>query len=357
MKRTLAAILTLSMTAALCACGSGSGGGQAAGDADKPAAENSSAASGDVLELKLAHTLDPANPTQLGAEFFADRLEELSGGTMKTTVYGNSALGDEGEIAEMQSYGDSVTFSVPSGQVLQNFSPAFYAVDFYFALEDYDQVWKFYDGEFGQYLKDSLDGTGLVVTSFWDNGFRNLTTTNKEVHTVADIKNLKIRVMNAETHLAAWKAMGAAATPIAYSEVYSALQQGVVEGQENPLSNIIGSKFNEVQKYLIMTRHVHDVAPFIISGKAWDSWTDEQKAWVQQASDEAAEYMREKSVELTEENKKKLADEGMTVIDLTDEERQTFEDAVKDVPEQFKDKMGAEAYEMYEKCIAEIKGE
>lgn len=276
---------------------------------------------------------------------------------MKTTVYGNSALGDEGEIAEMQSYGDSVTFSVPSGQVLQNFSPAFYAVDFYFALDDYDQVWKLYDGEFGQYLKDSLDGTGLVVTSFWDNGFRNLTTTNKEVHTVDDIKNMKIRVMNAETHLAAWKAMGAAATPIAYSEVYSALQQGVVEGQENPLANIIGSKFNEVQKYLIMTQHVHDVAPFIISGKAWESWTDEQRAWVQQASDEAAEYMRQKNVELTEENKQKLADGGMTVIELTDEERQTFKDAVKDVPAEFKDKMGEDAYAEYEKCIAEIKGE
>ena len=356
MKRTLAAILTLSMTAALCACGSGSGGGQAAGGADKPAADNSSAASGDVLELKFSDPLDSGHPGHLGAVYFGERLEELSGGTMKTTDNGNSALGDEQEVVEMQSYGDSITFSLPSGNSLQNFSPAFYAVDFYFALEDYDQVWKLYDGEFGQYLKDSLDGTGLVVTSFWDNGFRNLTTTNKEVHTVADIKNLKIRVMNAETHLAAWKAMGAAATPIAYSEVYSALQQGVVEGQENPLSNIIGSKFNEVQKYLIMTRHVHDVAPFIISGKAWDSWTDEQKAWVQQASDEAAEYMRDLASKLEEENLQKLIDGGMTVIELTDEERQTFKDAVAGVAEQFKDKMGEEAFAKYQECIAKVTG-
>lgn len=314
-----------------------------------------SAVAADTLELSLAHTLDPEHPVNLGAVRFAERLKELSGGTMVTAVHPNSALGDEVEVAEMQSYGDSITFSVPSGNALQGFAGAWYAVDFYFQFENYDQVWKFYDGEFGEYLKKSLDGTGLVVPYFWDNGFRNLTTTNKEVRKAEDLAGLKIRVMNAETHLAFWNAIGAAATPIAFSEVYSALQQGVVEGEENPVFNILGMRFNEVQKYIVMTRHVHDVSPFIISGTAWNSWSDEQKGWVTQAAKEAGDYMRAKAIELEDQKLKELEQGGMTVVDLTAEERQTFVDATKDVPAQFAEKMGAEAFALYQKCIEEAK--
>ena len=342
MKRALSVLLVCLMLVGLTACGgdSGSSDGGSGGDSG-------------VLNLTLAHTLDSEHPVHLGAEYFADRLEELSGGTMVTTVHPNSGLGGEDEVAEMQSYGDSITFSVPSGCVLQNYTPAMYAADFYFQFENYDQVWAFYDGAYGDYIKESLDGTGLVVTYFWDNGFRNLTTTNKEVHTVSDLAGMKIRVMDAETHLAAWNAMGAAATPIAYSEVYSSLQQGVVEGQENPVFNIMGSRFQEVQDYLMMTRHVHDVSPFIISGTAWESWTDEQRGWVEQASQEAGDYMRQQAVELEDQMLQQLQDDGMTVIELTDEERQTFVDAVADVPTQFAERMGEEAYALYQECIAE----
>lgn len=347
MKRMISVVLALLMMMSLAACGgSGSSTGSAGGSAG-------GASDGKVLQLTLAHTLDAEHPVNLGAEYFAQRLEELSGGTMVTSVHPNSGLGGEDEVVEMMSYGDSVTFCVPSGCALQNYSGAFYAPDFYFQFENYDQVWAFYDGEYGDYAKKSLDGTGLVVTYFWDNGFRNLTTTNKEVHTVADLKGVKIRVMNAETHLAAWNAMGAAATPIAFSEVYSSLQQGVVDGQENPVFNIIGSRFQEVQKNLILTRHVHDVSPFVISGTAWESWTDEQREWVTQASQEAGDYMRNKAIEMEDVKLQELKDAGMNVYELTDDERQTFVDAVKDVPAQFAEKMGSEAYELYQKCIAE----
>lgn len=350
MKRMLSVVLALLMVLSLAACG----GSDTSAPADGDAASGDGAASGEVLQLTFAHVLDTEHPVHLGAEYFADRLEELSGGTMVTTVHPNSGLGGEDEVVEMQSYGDSVTFSTPSGCALQNYAPAMYAADFYFQFADYDQVWKFYDGEYGDYVKNSLDGTGLVVTSFWDNGFRNLTTTDKEIHTASDLKGVKIRVMNAETHLAAWNAIGCAATPIAYSEVYSALQQGVVDGEENPVFNICGSRFQEVQKYIMMTRHVHDVSPFIISGTAWESWTDEQRGWVEQASQDAAEYMRQAAIDLEAEKLQQLVDEGMTVVELTDDERQTFIDAVKDVPAQFAQQMGEEAYEMYLKCIEEV---
>lgn len=339
MRKLMSMTLAVLMVLALTACGGG---------------DSNDSSSNDVQQLVFSHALDTEHPVHLGAQYFAERLEELSGGTMVTTIHPNAGLADDEAAAEMQSYGDSITFSTPSGYVLEKYSSAMYPVDFYFQFENYDQVWAFYDGEYGDYMKDSLEGTGLVVTCFWDNGFRNLTTTSKEVHNASDLKGVKIRVMNAETHLAAWDAIGAAATPIAYSEVYSALQQGVVDGQENPVFNIIGSRFNEVQDNLIMTRHVHDPSPFIISGTAWDKWTDEQKGWVEQASKEAAEFMRQKAVELEDSKLQELKDSGMNVYELTDAERQTFVDVVKDVPAQFADLMGAEAYELYEKCIAEV---
>ena len=142
----------------------------------------------------------------------------------------------------------------------------------------------------------------------------------------------------------------------AYSEIYSSLQQGVVEGQENPVFNIIGSRFQEVQKYLILTRHVHDPSPFIISGTAWDSWSEEQRQWVTQASEEAAEYMRAEAAEMENAKIQELQDAGMTVIELTEEERQTFVDAVDGVAEQFQDEMGEEAWELYQTCITEAQG-
>ena len=345
MKKWTARILAMLMILALVGCGGDSGSTDESGGSD-----------GETLQLTLSLAQDTENPVYLGAVYFADRLKELSGGTMETTVHPNSALGGEEEIVEMQSYGDSITFSLPSGYTLQKYTPAMYAADFYFQFENYDQVWAFYDGAYGDYVKESLDGTGLVVTSFWDNGFRNLTTTNREVHTAGDLKGVKLRVMSAETHMAAWQAIGAAATPIAYSEIYSSLQQGVVEGQENPVFNIIGSCFQEVQKYLILTRHVHDPSPFIISGTAWDSWSEEQRQWVTQASEEAAEYMRAEAAEMENAKIQELQDAGMTVIELTEEERQTFVDAVDGVAEQFRDEMGEEAWELYQTCITEAQG-
>ena len=191
MKKWTARILAMLMILALVGCGGDSGSTDESGGSD-----------GETLQLTLSLAQDTENPVYLGAVYFADRLKELSGGTMETTVHPNSALGGEEEIVEMQSYGDSITFSLPSGYTLQKYTPAMYAADFYFQFENYDQVWAFYDGAYGDYVKESLDGTGLVVTSFWDNGFRNLTTTNREVHTAGDLKGVKLRVMSAETHMA-----------------------------------------------------------------------------------------------------------------------------------------------------------
>lgn len=308
----------------------------------------------DPMVLVFAHVLDPTHPVHQGAMKMDEILQELSGGTMKLDIYPNSALGDEIPVAEVQASSDTIALSAPSGNAMQTFSNEFYCVDFPFAFENYDQVWAFYDGPMGDFLFQSLEGTGLLGIGWWDNGFRNLTS-NKPVHTAADVSGMKIRVMSAEVFLATWDAMGAAATPVAFAEVYSALQQGVVEAQENPIANIYGMKFNEVQEYITFTRHVHDPSPVLMSEKVWGALSQEQQGWVLQACEEAGAYMRQVSVDQEAGKLQEMIDStGLQVVELTDEERQTFVDATKDVYLEFTDRMSPEGVELYEKTIAEI---
>ena len=330
MKKIVCMVMAVVMALGLTACGNGG---------NTPAGSNGG--NGEVLQLTLAHVLDAEHPVNLGAEYFAKRLEELSGGTMVTTVHPNSGLGGEEEVVEMQSYSDTVTFSVPSGCALQKYCPATYAADFYFQFENYDQVWAFYDGEYGDYIKDSLDGTGLVVTYFWDNGFRNLTTKNTPVHTTADLKGLKIRVMSAETHLAAWNAMGAAATPIAFSEVYSALQQGTVDGNEQPIFLTMTSRFEEVQKYLSLTGHFYTSGIATINKNFFESLPEDLQKVVTDAADVAREaqyqYCDEDNATALEYLKTK-----MEVNEITPENHQLFVDVTAPVYDEVEAVVGAD---------------
>jgi tripartite ATP-independent transporter DctP family solute receptor len=312
-------------------------------------------ASAEPLKLVAAHVLDAEHPVHLGFIEMDRLLKEKTGGQITLDIFPNSQLGDEDSVMNALRVGGGIDLSAPSAAPLQAYSSAFLVCDFPYAFTNYDQVWAFYDGEMGKYLYSTLDGTGIKGLAWWDNGFRNFTTTNKEIHTPADLKGMKIRTMNAPVHMAYVNALGAAATPIPFGELYSALQQGVVDGEENPVANIFGSKFYEVQKYLIMDRHVHDPSPLLISLKSWDKLTAEQKEIVQQAATEAGIYMRQKSVELEEGTLKKLAESGMTVIHLTPEQAVMFRDVTKDVYKQFINEAGQEAVDLYLKALEAVR--
>ncbi|MDL2226167.1 TRAP transporter substrate-binding protein [Deltaproteobacteria bacterium OttesenSCG-928-M10] len=312
-------------------------------------------ASAAPLKLIAAHVLDAEHPVHLGFIEMDRLLKEKSGGQIVLDIFPNSQLGDEDSTLNALRVGGGVDLTAPSAAPLQAYSKAFMTCDFPYAFTNYDQVWAFYDGDMGKYLYKTLEGTGMKGLAWWDNGFRNFTSTNKEIHVPADLKGMKIRTMNAPVHMAYVNALGAAATPVPYGEVYSALQQGVVDGQENPVANIYGSKFNEVQKYLIMDRHVHDPSPLLVSQKTWDKLTAEQKAMVEQAGIEAGIYMRAKSIELEEGTIKKLADSGMTVIYLTPEQAEMFRAATQDVYKQFIKETGQEAVDIYLKNLEAVR--
>ncbi len=312
-------------------------------------------ASAAPLKMIAAHVLDTEHPVHLGFVEMDRLLKEKSGGEISLEIFPNSQLGDEDSVLNALRIGGSVDLSAPSVAPLQAYAKEFLVCDFPYAFTNYDQVWAFYDGEMGQYLYSKLEGSGIMGIAWWDNGFRNFTTTNKELHVPADLKGMKMRTMNAPVHMAYVNALGAAATPIPYGELYSALQQGVVDGEENPVANIYGSKFFEVQKYVIMDRHVHDPSPLLISQKSWDKLSAEQKEIVQQAATEAGIYMRKKSEELEAGTLQKLVDGGMTVINLTPEQAEMFREATKDVYKNFINDAGQEAVDLYLKNLEAVR--
>ncbi len=355
-KKCIGIALACSMAISLAACGGGSSSSSGGSSGASSGGASSAAPSGEVKTLIAAHTLDTTHHVHQGFVKMDEVLQDISGGTMKLDIYPSSALGDEEPVLETQSLGGgTIDLSSPSGNALQPFSSEFLTVDFPFVFENYDQVWKFYDGEFGQYLFDSLEGTGLKGIAWWDNGFRNLTTTNKEIHTADDLKGMKIRTMSARVHMANFNALGAAATPVPFAELYSALQQGVADGQENPIANIYGNRLYEVQKYIMRTRHVHDPQPVLMSQDSWDGLTEEQQGWVMQAVEEATQYMRKLSADEEEEKLQKLQDNGMVLVELTPEEHQTFVDKTKDVYKEFESEITPEGLELYFKAVEEAK--
>ena len=307
------------------------------------------------LVLRLGHPMAPGNNVTVGYEKFKQLVEEKSHRKIRIQLFPNCQLGSDRVTTEAAQAG-TLDLSSSSTPNLASFSKAYMAIDLPYVTSPVHQqaLYKALDeGKLGEALREASRKIGLETLMFSEFGYRNFVAANKPLTDAKSLMNLKVRTTDSPVEVAVATELGMNPAPIAWGETYTALQQGTVEGQENPVFNIIGSRFQEVQHYLTLTRHVPDVSPFIISGTAWNSWTDEQRGWVEQASQEAGDYMRQQAVEMEADKLQLLQDAGMEVIELTDAERQTFVDAVKDVPAQFAEKMGDEAYELYQKCIAE----
>ena len=311
MKRTFVSILALILVTAL--------GGLA------QAAEKK-------LVLKAAHVLPEDSGLHLGLVETARVLEEKSGGTMTLDIYSSGQLGDNRQLLEQLQAGlidvQINTLAVVSG----SFSKAgeFFYLPFLF--KDDRAVEQILDGEIGDEICAELEKIDCICLAWWTQGWRHLTTTNREVHEPGDLKGLKIRTMDNPIFIDFFKALGASPTPVSYSELLAALQQGVVDGQENPYLNIKQAGFHEVQKYIIETTHVYDPSPLFVSRHMWEQLNDQQRQWLKEASYAAAVYMRDLTRNLNNDIKEELIKSGKTtVIELTPEQRARFRAAVEPV--------------------------
>lgn len=303
MKKLFALILALIMVLSMTACGGSSGAAQTA---DK------------TVNLRVAYA-DPENSVfGKGATAFAEKLNELSGGTMTCTMYANGTLGSISEVAAMIQQGTCDVSPIVTSSLV-DFVPELGVFDLPFLFASYDDARIIINGEAGQYLSEKMTESNMHVGSWMTMGFRE-TTSNKPIESIADFAGLKIRTQSNEVHQAIFSALGAAPTVINFSELYTAMEQGTVDAQENPYVNINNNGYAEVQKYLVETNHVFQFAALLISQSSYAKLSDEQKAWVDQAAAYAADVEWEATMQDNETAKKGCIDAGMTFVELDHDE-------------------------------------
>ncbi len=268
-----------------------------------------------AVTLKLAHAVEPVMPLHSGAEKLAELAGKKSNGTLKVQVFPSAQLGSEKEITEGLQMG-SVDMGIVSSGTVARFAPMQHITYAPYLFRDLDHFMKVYRGPIGEEMgKQLLDKTGIRTLDFaWYYGVRHLTTKNTAVKSPADLKGLKIRTPNIPVMRDAVGAWGVSVTTMDPSELYTALQTGVVDGQENPPSSIYGWKLYEVQKYLMLTGHMMGNMAIMINDKTWAKLSPEQQKALQEAVKEAAAYQNDLTVNKDNENIKKLEQSGMTVL-------------------------------------------
>jgi TRAP-type transport system periplasmic protein len=226
---------------------------------------------------------------------------------------------------------------------LPNFVPETQVLDLPFLFRDYDHARGVLDGELGQELLAKVDEAGFKALAWTENGFRHITNSQRPIKTPEDLAGIKIRTMENPIHLKAFEALGAAPTPMSFAELFTALQQGVVDAQENPIVVISVSNFSEVQKHLTLSGHLYSPAIILMSQDFWSGLSEEQQGWVMEAAKASVEVTRNRVTELEDTGVDQLREEGMEVV--TEIDREAFEAAVQPAYEQYTSQFGDELIE------------
>jgi len=277
--------------------------------------------------MRLASALPMDHPYMVGAQKFADLIKERTNGRIEIKLYPSNQLGKgEREMTEGIQQG-AIDLLVTSTGPLGGFSPSINILDFPFLFRDFNHVDLVMDGPIGRKLLDDFEKVNIKALSFWENGFRHLTNSKLEVKKVADAKGLKIRTMENKVHLSAWKDAGLNPTPMAWGEVYTALQQKVIDGQENPIAVFYSSKFWDAgQKYFSLTAHVYSPSPFLMSKKTYDSMPKEDQELFVKTSYETGKFQRKINRDAEEAKLKEMAAKGVAIV--RDVDRESFKKAM-----------------------------
>jgi tripartite ATP-independent transporter DctP family solute receptor len=263
-KRFISVALVLVASVALLVAGCGSGTADKKAEAPKKQI------------LKVGHVFAATHPWTIALEGFAKDVKEATKGEVEIQVFPSSQLGNDRDMAEGMKLGTIEMALIGTG-ALQSLDKKMIIEELPYAWAKRENAYKALDGDLGKVLNDAMKKQGIIGISFWESGYRHITNSVRPINSVADVKGLKLRVPEAEMRIDTFKILGAMPTPMAFSEVFTALQQKVVDGQENPLATIDSSKFNEVQKHLTLSYHIWGSAYLGISEKAWKKLTPEQQ--------------------------------------------------------------------------------
>ena len=307
MKKKLLALLMMAVLAfSLAACG----GGGDSGSADSGDGEGF--AGGQTFTVKIGHSDTTTNLINVSLENFAKYVEEQSGGAVQVDIYAAEQLGSNSEMAEMIEMGSLDAMMMPQGQEA-TLAPKINTLGLPFLFSDYESVYKVLDSEIGDELVADLADHNMIQLAYWENGLRQTTNSKKPINTAADFKGLKIRTPEDAMTIAIFTALGASPSPLAFSELYLALQQGTFDGQENPISNIHANNFQDVQKYLAMTNHKYECKNMIFSLTSWNKYPEDVQNLLKEAAKIYGDEHRKAIVDSQETMLKELEEAGMEV--------------------------------------------
>jgi len=286
------------------------------------------AAAVDPLTIKFAHSGSQTHPYSVGIQKLGPILEKNSGGAIKLQVFCCAQLGSERELAEGTRLGTIHMTSVAGEGALPAWVPELQLFGLPFLIRDRAHAYKVLDGPIGKELEAKLSAQGFLVLGWWELGFRNMTTKSTPIQAPTDLKGLKMRVQEAKVWLGFMRALGAIPTPIPFGELYNALQQGVVDGEENPIVTIVSMKFYEVQKQVGLTEHTYTPLPVLASKKWWDGLKPEQQKIIAESVRASVPEQRKTVAAQVDEGVKFLKGQG---VNITTVDKAKFIEATKDV--------------------------
>lgn len=301
--------------------------------------------------IKFGHGAAEKNARHQAALKFKELVETKSNGQMEVQVFHSEQLGSESAMLQSVQANTLQITAGATGIYARNHEPIG-VVELPYVFDSLEQAWKVLDGPLGKELAEPLIAKDIRILAYWENGFRHVTNSVKPIEKPLDLKGIKIRTPEIPVSLSLFKTLGANPTPMAFGELFTALEQHVVDGQENPLTNIYNSKLYEVQKYVSLTGHQYMPLPLSISDKFWKTLTPEQQQIIEESAKEAGQYHRNLVKEDDQKLQAELEKNGMKVNEV---DKQLFKDAVQPVYKEFEEVYGKELMDKLFKAIEEAK--
>lgn len=295
-------------------------------------------------EVKIGYALPEHSHYGAGAEKWAEVTEAESDGAFTFVHFASSGLGGEREVLEGLQLG-TVEATIVSSGTLSNFVPEAGVFDIPFLFRDFDHARATLDGPIGQEILAKFEDQGMVALAWGEQGFRHITNNRQPINDAADMAGLKLRTMENPVHIKAFQTLGAAPTPMAWPEVVSALQQGTIDGQENPLSVVVSSKLNEVQKYLTLSGHVYAPNVLMVSKIFWDGLDEAQQEAFRKGAVEGGLAMRAFVDETEQSGVAAMTEAGMEVNELDADQKAALQEALAPAYADYARTFGAELIE------------
>jgi len=289
--------------------------------------------------FKVGTGLSEDHPQALALKYFGEQLAAKSGGKLSARVYASGSLGNDVSMTSALR-GGTLEMTIPDSSTLVSLVKPFGVLNLPLTFNNEQEADAVLDGPFGQKLLAQLPEKGLIGLGFWENGFRHVTNSRRPVQRAEDFSGLKLRVIQSPLFLDTFNALGANATPMPFTELYSAMEQRAVDGQENPPATILASKFNEVQKHLVLSRHMYSAWVLLMSKKTWDGLSPQEQKIVQDAAREAMLYERKTIRAFSDTALADLKKAGMQITELPAAEQAKMRSKLQPVLAKFSKEFG-----------------